>query len=158
MADHSAAFSEIYRRHSADVVRFAFHLCGNQADAEDLTSETFVRAWTTSTPIAAATVRAYLFTIARHLWLRRMRDAGRYVELPDHVADAAPPATAVVESRETLGEVDRRLSAFAEIDRTAFRMRVDGQPYEQIATTLGITEGAARVKIHRVRAALAGIR
>jgi len=36
-------FSEIYRRYAPDVFRFALYLSGNRGDAEDITSETFVR-------------------------------------------------------------------------------------------------------------------
>ena len=40
------SFHELYERHARDVYRFALFLTGNPATAEDLTSETFVRAWT----------------------------------------------------------------------------------------------------------------
>jgi RNA polymerase sigma-70 factor, ECF subfamily len=157
MAQRETDFTELYRRHSADVFRFALHLCGNRADAEDLTSETFVRAWTTSSMIAGATVRAYLFTIARRLWLRNA-SAARHVELTEHLPDRGATAPAVVEYHETIDAVERRLAVLPAIDRTAFRMRVDGASYEEIAAVLGLTEGTARVKIHRARAMLAGIR
>lgn len=158
MAQREADFTELYRRHSADVFRFALHLCGNRADAEDLTSETFVRAWTTSTTIAGTTIRAYLFTIARRLWLRRHASAAQHVELPHHLPDEGATAPAMIEYDETIGAVERRLATLPAIDRTAFRLRVDGVSYEEIAAVLGITEGTARVKVHRARATLAGIR
>src|SRR5258707_15661166 len=62
---------EIYQRHAADVFRYALFLCGNRAQAEDITSETFVRLWTAPGEIRVTTVKAYLFTIARHLWPSR---------------------------------------------------------------------------------------
>jgi DNA-directed RNA polymerase specialized sigma24 family protein len=37
-------FEALYGRYAADVFRFALFLSGNRADAEDITSETFVRA------------------------------------------------------------------------------------------------------------------
>ena len=39
------SFHELYERHARDVYRFALFLTGNPAAAEDLTSDTFVRAW-----------------------------------------------------------------------------------------------------------------
>jgi RNA polymerase sigma-70 factor, ECF subfamily len=36
---------ELYEAYSKDIYRFAYWLSGNSADAEDITSETFVRAW-----------------------------------------------------------------------------------------------------------------
>lgn len=158
MAQPEADFTEMYRRHGSDVFRFALQLTGNRADAEDLTSETFAAAWTTSSAIAAATVRAYLLTIARRLWMRRNAATRRHVALPEHLPDEAVPAPAAVEHAEMIDAVERTLSGFSVIDRTAFRMRVDGASYEEIAAALDVSEGAARVKVHRVRAALAGIR
>jgi RNA polymerase sigma-70 factor (ECF subfamily) len=38
-------FEQLYETYFEDVYRFAFWLSGNQSDAEDLASETFVRAW-----------------------------------------------------------------------------------------------------------------
>ena len=36
---------EIYRRYSRDVYRYAYWISGDATEAEDLTSESFVRAW-----------------------------------------------------------------------------------------------------------------
>jgi len=62
-------FHALYVRYSPDVFRFALYLSGDRHDAEDITSETFVRAWTAPGPIRAATVKGYLLTIARNLFL-----------------------------------------------------------------------------------------
>jgi RNA polymerase sigma-70 factor, ECF subfamily len=46
-----------------------------------------------------------------------------------------------------------------EVDRAVLLMRaVDGMPYEEIARALDIPLGTAKVKVHRARLALAGIR
>ena len=39
-------FSSLYKKYAPDVYRFALYLSGERGDAEDITSETFVRAWT----------------------------------------------------------------------------------------------------------------
>jgi len=38
-------FGGLYEKYAADVFRFALYLSGNRADAEEIASETFVRAW-----------------------------------------------------------------------------------------------------------------
>ena len=43
-------FHELYTRYAADVHRFALFLSGNRALADDITSETFLRAWSSSEP------------------------------------------------------------------------------------------------------------
>ena len=60
-------FGQLYERYAADVLRFALYLTGSRSEAEDITSETFVRAWTRPTRSASARVKAYLFMIARNL-------------------------------------------------------------------------------------------
>jgi RNA polymerase sigma factor (sigma-70 family) len=69
-------FRDLYERYYRDVYRFALFLTGDVARAEDLTADTFVRAWTARDRIRHETVRAYLLTIARNLYrdsLRSMR-------------------------------------------------------------------------------------
>jgi DNA-directed RNA polymerase specialized sigma24 family protein len=54
----------LYERYALLVRRFALFLCGESALADDITCETFVRAWAAPGPIREETVKAYLFTIA----------------------------------------------------------------------------------------------
>ena len=60
----------LYQSYSRDVFRFALYLSGNWEDAEDITAETFVRAWVAEESIRLATVKGYLFAIARNLFLQ----------------------------------------------------------------------------------------
>jgi RNA polymerase sigma factor (sigma-70 family) len=78
----------LYRKYAPDVFRFALYLAGDWSDAEDITSETFVRVWTSSTPIELATVRGYLFTIARNLFLQSQRRDARRADLPETLLSA----------------------------------------------------------------------
>jgi RNA polymerase sigma-70 factor (ECF subfamily) len=151
-------FTTIYRRHAPDVLRFAFYLCGDRKEAEDIASEAFVRAWTSPTPIVVDTVKAYLFTIVRNLYLQNKRRSARHAPMHDQVADARPSAERVTEQRDEIAAAAERVARLPEIDRGAFLMRVDGSTYEDIGAALGISAGAARVKVHRARLALAGIR
>jgi RNA polymerase sigma factor (sigma-70 family) len=74
---------EIYERYARDVHRFVLYLSGDPALADDITADTFVRLWTAPGEIRTATVKAYLFTIARNLYLtsqrREPRDGTRRV-------------------------------------------------------------------------------
>jgi DNA-directed RNA polymerase specialized sigma24 family protein len=75
-------FGSIYQRYAPDVLRFTLYLCGNRADAEDILSETFIRAWTSPAGIRVGTVKAYLLMIARNLHLDRMRAGSRTTAKP----------------------------------------------------------------------------
>ena len=152
-------FSELYKKHAPDVYHFALYLSGERGEAQDITSETFVRAWTAPEPIRMATVKGYLFTIARNLFLQGLRKKSRHVELDDQLRDPQPSPYAQAEQKEELQAVLAGLQKLPEIDRAALLMRAfDEMPYEEIARALGISLASVKVKIHRARLALGDIR
>ena len=57
-------FQDLYSRYAAEVYRFVHWLTGNSDDAQDITSETFVRAWTAPEEPRMETVKAYLMAFA----------------------------------------------------------------------------------------------
>jgi RNA polymerase sigma-70 factor (ECF subfamily) len=63
----------LYERYAGDVRRFALYLCGDVGMADDITSDTFVRAWMADDRIRQPTVKSYLFTIARHAYIDVLR-------------------------------------------------------------------------------------
>jgi len=83
-------FTALYQKHAPEVFRFALYLSGNRSEAEDITSETFVRAWTSSAHIEMATLRGYLFTIARNLFLQGRRKSSRYDAIDEAIPDHRP--------------------------------------------------------------------
>jgi RNA polymerase sigma-70 factor (ECF subfamily) len=152
-------FSTLYKKYAPDVFRFALYLSGDRSQAEDITSETFVRAWTAPEPIEVATVKGYLFTIARNLFLQGLRKKSRQVQLDGDLPDPQPSPYVQAELKEEFRAMLGGLQELPEIDRAALLMRaLDGMPYEEISRALGISLSSAKVKIHRARLALAGIR
>lgn len=147
---------DLYSRYAADVHRFALYLCGDEALADDFTSETFLRAWSSSSAIREATVKAYLFTIVRHLYLKEITRSSRQVELTDVFPSSSPGQHERLESGTALRMVLGALKQLPEIDRAALLMRTqDGMPYDQIAQILKISIPSAKVKVHRSRLKLA---
>ena len=144
-------FKDIYIAHARDVYRFALYLCGDEMLADEITAETFVRAWTGSDEIRQATVKAYLFTIARNLYLKEIRRTARNVELSDQVPDPTPDAFAIAHGKAELQAVMAILRSFPEVDRSAVLMRAQGISYEEIALVLGLSVTSAKVKVHRTR-------
>ena len=152
-------FSSLYKKYAPDVYRFALYLSGERGEAEDITSETFVRAWTAPGPIEMVTVKGYLFTIARNLFLQGLRKKSRHVALNEDLRDPQASPYRQAEQKEKLDSVLTELQKLPEESRSALLMRaVDGMAYEEIARALGISLAAVKVKIHRARLALAGIR
>jgi len=152
-------FEQLYERYARDVYRFALYLSGSPAQAEDIAAETFVRVWTARDRVRVATVKAYLFTIARNLHADGRRLESRQVALHDAFTDPGPGPELEAESRQELAAVLAALQQLPEVDRAALLMRAqDGMPYEEIAAALGLSLPAAKVKVHRARLRLAELR
>jgi RNA polymerase sigma-70 factor (ECF subfamily) len=152
-------FQDLYETYAPDVYRFALWLAGDSAEAGDVVSETFVRAWVRRATIRTETLKAYLLTIARNVYLERRRKRKREVVLDDVYADPMPGPERVVASRLELERVQGVLQSLPEIDRAAFVLRVQHElPYAEIARVLEISLSAAKVKVHRVRKKLLAIR
>jgi RNA polymerase sigma-70 factor, ECF subfamily len=151
-------FQYLYEAYVTDVYRFAYWLCGDAVDAEDITSETFLRAWTYRANIRTETMKAYLLSIARNLYLERLRKHRLHIELTDAMPDSAPGPEVRSENREDLAHIRNVLQKLNEVDRAAFILRVEQElPYEEIARVLQLSLSAVKVKVHRVRLKLTGV-
>lgn len=149
----------MYESYARDVYRFALYLSGDPALADDITSETFIRVWSSREPVRLATVKGYLLTIARNLWLMERRRWSRYEGLDDAIPDSKQSVLRHVEVKDELDRVLRGLQEMPEVDRAALLMRVDeGLPYEDVAAALGLPIATVKVKVHRARLRLAQIR
>lgn len=145
-------FHDLYETYSVDVYRFALWITGDRFEAEDITSETFVRAWARKGTIRTETLKAYLFTIARNNYLEKLRKQRRQTDLDDGHHDPYPGPEAMAESQADLHNIRVILQQMPEIDRTAFVMRIQHElPYAEIARALGLSLAATKVKVHRAR-------
>jgi RNA polymerase sigma-70 factor, ECF subfamily len=147
-------FQSMYERHGPEVRRFALYLCGDPAMADEIASETFVRAWVARKRIREPTMRSYLFTIARNICSDLRRQGGRRqeTELHDSIPDERASAHRRLELESEVRAVLAALQELHEEDRSALLMRtLEGMPYEEIAVALGISVIAAKVKVHRAR-------
>ena len=142
----------LYERYAGDVRRFALYLCGDIAMADEITSDTFVRAWMAAGRIRQPTVKSYLFTIAGNAYTDLLRRAGRHTQLNENMRDRRISAQTQMEESAEVRAVLAALQQLPETDRTVLLMRaLDEMPYEEIAETVGTSVVAAKVKVHRAR-------
>jgi len=149
-------FSAFYERHARDVYRFSLYLSGDFALAEDLTAETFARAWVARERIRVGSVKAYLLMIARNLYrdvMRHRQDSS----LPEHfeLVDRAPGPEATAQARDELQQVLWALGRIPEHEREVLLMAtVEGLSYQAIAVALNLSVDAVKVRVHRARVRL----
>ena len=156
-AQLDAEFSELYRAHLRDVYSYAYYRVGNHHDAEDLTEQTFLQAYRhferAQRESDGRPLRPWLIRIAHNLAANLYRDRSRRPSRPiDETAALAAPHTTeqLVEGREELHRVLDGVRMLPDDRREALIMRFAlGMDNREIARTLGRSDGATKVLIHR---------
>ena len=158
-AGDSNAFTALVQATQADVFTLAYRLTGNEDDARDVAQEAYLRAFKSLKRFRGdARFSTWMYRITANCassYLTR-RSKGRHDELSDddNVFDERPEA-----DPETMAEAgalrDRVTAALADLPpilRAVVVLRdVYDLPHEAIASELGITESAAKVRLHRAR-------
>lgn len=149
------AFGCLYERYVKDVFRFFYYRTFNRQDAEDLTEETFLRAWEHIHSIQAEPslrFKAWLLRIARNLWIDRHRRTRKTVSL-DTVASEAQTG---LSPEEHLAQQEMSIwltQALAHLpermrDVVVYRFLLDLRPAE-IAELMGLRENHVRILQYR---------
>lgn len=146
------AFSSLYRRHGAFIHALVLARVPVAA-ADDLTQETFLRAWDRLAQLREPEAFvAWLSQLARRMAAEHLRSARPTESLPDAVPVHDAPraeAAAVIEVIRTLAE--------PYVEPLLLRL-VEGMSGKEIAERTGLTPGSVRVNLHRgfrlLRAAL----
>jgi RNA polymerase sigma-70 factor (ECF subfamily) len=150
-------FSELYRSHLRDVYSYSYYRTGNHHDAEDLTEQTFLQAYRhferAQRESRGRPLRPWLIRIAHNLAANYYRDRSRrpQTQLEDASLISAPHDTeTLVEGREELESVLSGVANLPDDRREALIMRFAlDMDNKEIARTLGRSEGATKVLIHR---------
>jgi len=162
-----SAFETDALSHLDSLYGTALRLTRNEADAQDLVQDTYVKAFRARRQFQAGTnLKAWLFTILHNTFRNRRRDIGRdpveldavAVDLDGIAADVAAPVDPGDSPeehllREALGpDLQAALDALPEAFREAVWLRdVEEFPYAEIADMLGIPAGTVMSRISRGR-------
>jgi len=153
-------FEETYAACFHRVYRFALSMTRSAHEAEEIAQETFFRAIERfeSLPPDAA-VEAWLFRIARNVYISRLRKRGREVrqESLDETASEEDVEDRLIQSDQAAG-ILRALHNLEEPYKEVFTLRALGDvPYRQIAALFGKGESWARVVYYRAKMMLVKI-
>lgn len=135
----------------ADLQRFARHLLGGAAAADDLVQDTLVRALRKHRHYETGTnLRAWLFVIMRNIRIDQARQARkRRLEPFEEAAACATPPTQ--ERTVAVNEVLRRIARAPAKQRRLLQASALGDSYEVIAADEGIPLGTVRSRLCRAR-------
>ena len=159
LADDQDAFTVLVERYKDAVQNLAYRMLSNAAEAEDVTQETFVRAYTQlATYKPAHKFSTWLLSIASHLAIDQLRRR-RFLALPledvpflDWIADVGTgPEQSALEG-EQQDEVQTYLQRLPGKYRAVIVLRYWYDfSYEEIARTLNLTPALVKARLHRAR-------
>ena len=157
--DHEA-FRLIFERYSRPLISFVYDQVGNRELAEELTQETFVRAYRSLHTLREETkLSTWLFGIAKNVAresLRaRVRD-DRNVDLEDklvlNLSDRGPVPVKQLLNKELNEVIQNSLALLDEDKRLVFTLKVFQQcSYEEIAEITGFSIPKLKTDLHRAR-------
>ncbi len=156
-AGDASCFEELVHRHEARMFHFLLRCAQHEADARDLTQETFVSAYLKIGQFdPARSFLTWLFTIARHKWIDRCRVTRPPTpEPPPEQADLDDPATLLIRGEEgrNLWAVARRV--LPELQFQALWLKyAEDLSVRDVARVLRRTQTHVKVLLFRARIAL----
>ena len=145
------------------MLRYLHCIAGNQADAEELTQETFLRLYVEIRErCEPANAHAWIFRVAHNLaidHIRRRGAASAAVNLDDvaeDLADGSDSAEQKIIERERRQRVQQALAWLSPQQRQCLELRAEGLRYREISDVLGIQISSVRTFIVRAVARIAG--
>ncbi|MFE3447305.1 RNA polymerase sigma factor [Nonomuraea sp. NPDC059194] len=151
-------FAELYEETYTALLGYALRRCHDPEDAADIVAETFAVAWRRIAKVPEGDeARLWLYGVARKALANHRRGERRHerrtAALRDQLAaspllEDPPPGGRLAEALATLSEEDRELLTL---------VGWENLDHAQLATTLGISRNAVRVRLHRARRRLASI-
>lgn len=162
--DHRSAFSALYETYADRVYRYLLSRTSSQAEAEELTSRTFLNAFANLDRYRARGrgFSSWLMAIAHNLLVNWYRDRGRRPptapldEALDTPADAPGPESSL-ERTESIRQVRAAVEGLAPDRQQLIALKyVDGLSNAQIGRIMGRTEGAVKSLHHRTLRQLHG--
>ena len=156
-----ACFAQLLGRHRNAVIHFLYRMVLNQAVAEELAQEVFLRVYRfRSTYEPTAKFTTWLFRIATHLGLNWIRD-GRHEKLQESLDEATDGVSRQVEDRcrtveqemvyqAKLREVRQAIENLPSKQRAAVMMhKYEELGYAEIANVLRCSESAVKSLLFR---------
>jgi RNA polymerase sigma factor (sigma-70 family) len=157
-AGNERAFETLVHRYRRPLLRYCRRMGLNDARAEDVLQQAFLRAWLAfARQSDVRDVRPWLYRIVHNAAVNAMRGPGEH---HSELTEAIQTAASVTHETELQRRIAVRdaltdVAALPQMQQQAiFLTAVDGQSHEEVATVLGVSEGAVRGLLYRARATL----
>ena len=160
------AFNELVLIYQDMAFRHAYSLLGDPAAAEDVTQESFIKAFQAVNRFRGGSFRSWLLKIVTNTSYDMLRHSTRHAtqplfpedengderESPAWISDPAASVQTTVERNETARELYRKLDELPATFRSVLTLvDLDGMDYEEAARALGVPLGTIKSRLARAR-------
>jgi RNA polymerase sigma factor (sigma-70 family) len=148
-----AAFEVLYDRHHLQLLSFSRHMLGRVHDAEDVVQHTFIAAdGAFRSGKVHASVRAWLYTVARNRCISVLRARREEHELPDAGVPSTENLAGYVEQRADLRELLADLRTLPEDQRAALLLSELGDlSHAEVAAVIGVRSRKVKALVFQAR-------
>ena len=135
------------------VFSYAMTLAGERSQAEEITQETFFRAFSKQSEFRGESDEVtWLCAIAKNYWLDEKRRGKRTEAMPEEMTDLGSGPEQAAVDRDSSFRIHMALHQLEEPYREVFELRVFGElSFREIGMIFSKTENWARVTYHRAR-------
>lgn len=154
-AGDARAFRQLMDRHLGTIVSIGRRMLRDDAEAEDVAQEAFLRLWRSGATleIGPAGVRPWLRRVVSNLCLDRVRSKGRVIVV-EEIPEVPEPATQQrnLEAIETQSRVSKAMQELPERQRLALTLfHFEGLSQIEIGNVMGISDEAVESLLSRAR-------
>ena len=145
-------FNELYNAYADDIYKYIFSLCKNKHIAEDVTSETFIKAIKASDKFKGeCNVRVWLCQIAKNIYYN-LAQRGKFVtDMPDDTPSGDNFELRLLDKAQAF-EIHKILRRLDEPYKEVFSLRVFAElSFAEIGELFKKSESWARVTFHRAK-------
>lgn len=150
-------FSQIYNDYGKTIWNFLYFKCGNNAQADDLVQEAFIKLWQNCSKVSREKAKSFLYTVSNNMFLNQVahhKVVLQHAQLQTHKMDIQSPHY-LLEEKQYHQRVQNAIANLTEAQRTAFLLnRIEGKKYAEIAEILEISVKAVEKRMSQALAAL----
>jgi len=164
-----SAFDELVRLYEKQVYSFAYRLTGNYDDANDISSEAFVKVFNSiNTFRGDANFSTWLFRVVTNLYLDERKRSKAHLNVPldeyidleestvtRQIEDSSPGPEQLLEQMERAEALNALIQQLPDYQRAMVLLyHTQGRSYEDIAEIMGLPIGTVKSRLNRARLSL----
>ena len=143
-------FNKIYAEWGKTIYNFIFFKCGDDAQANDLVQEAFIKLWQNCEKVAQEKAKSFLYTVANNMFLNEVAHKKvvlKHAQLqPQRINEQSPEY--LLEEKQYSKKLQDAIANLSEAQRTAFLLnRIEGKKYTEIAEILEISVKAVEKRM-----------